>query len=94
MALPSNLLGLEQCPDENVGDCDNNAGNIPGKDTQFGQSTNQFHHPPGYSYPSLLPPFTGTLQFYHHSRFIMPPSWQPSSGGATHGYPGNGQSWP
>jgi hypothetical protein len=53
MAPPGGLFGSQQRPDDNVGASDSHAGNTPNKDTQFGQLTNQFPPPPGYSYPLL-----------------------------------------
>jgi len=93
MAPPGGLFGSQQHPDDNVGASDNNAGNTPSKDTHFGQPTNQFHPPLGYSYPPLQPPFPCAPQFYHPAPFNMTPSSQPSSGGATQGYQSYGLSW-
>jgi len=97
MAPTSGLFGSQQRPDDNVGASDNNARNIPNKDTQFGQPTNQFSPPlpppPGYSYPPSQPPFPGAPQFYHQPPFNMTPSSLSSSGG-TQGYPCYGPSWP
>jgi hypothetical protein len=92
MAPPGGLFGSQQRPDDNVGASDNHAGNTPNKDTQFGQPTNQFPPPPGYSYPPSQPPFPGAPQFYHHAPFNMTPSSQPSSG-ATQGYASYGPPW-
>jgi len=101
MAPTSELFGSQQRPEDNVGASDNNAGNRPSKDTQFGQSANQFRPPlqppppppaPGYSYPPSQPPFPGVPQFYHQAPFNMTPSSQPSSG-ATQGYQSYGPSW-
>ena len=65
IAPTGGLLGSHQCPDDNVGAPDNNAGNTPSKDTQLGQPTNQIHPPLGYSYLPWLPPFPRAPQFYH-----------------------------
>jgi len=92
MAPPGGLFGSQQCPDDNVGASDNNAGNTPNKDTQFRQPTIQFPPPPGYSYSSSQPPLPGFPQFYHHVPFNMTPSSQPSSG-ATKGYASYGPPW-
>jgi len=96
MAPPSGLFGSQQRPDDNVGASDNNAGNTPSKDTQFGQSANQFHSPPppppGYSYPPLQAPFPGAPQFYHQAPFNITPGSPPSSG-ATQGYSSYRPSW-
>ena len=92
MAPLGGLFGSHQRPDDNVGTSDNNAGNTLNKDTQFGQPTNQFLPPPGYSYPPSQPPFPGAPQFYHHAPFNMTPSSQPSSG-ATQGYASYGPPW-
>jgi len=92
MAPPGGLFGSQQCPDNDVGASDNQAGNTPIKDTQFGQPTNQFPPPPGYCYPPSQPPFPGAPQFYHHAPFNMTPSSQPSSG-ATEGYASYGPQW-
>jgi len=92
MAPPGGLFASQQHPDDNVGASDNHAGNTPNKDTQFGQPTNQFPPPPGYSYPPLQPPFLGAPQFYHHAPFNMSPSSQPSTG-ATQGYASYGPPW-
>jgi len=94
MAPTSGLVGSQYCADGNVGASIHNAGNTPNKDTQFGQSANQFHPPPpGYSYPPSQAPFPGAPQFYHQAPFNMTASSQPSSG-ATQGYSSYGQSWP
>ena len=94
MASTSGLFVSQQCPDDNVGASDNNAGNPPSKDTQFGQPANQFHPPPtaGYSYPPWQSPFPGASLFYHPAAFNMTTSSEPSSG-ATQGFPGYGPSW-
>jgi hypothetical protein len=92
MAPPGRPFGSQQRPDDNVGASENNAGNTPSKDTQFGQPTNQIHPPPGYSYPPLQPPFPGAPQFYHHAPFHMTPSSQQSTG-ATQGYQSYGPLW-
>jgi len=102
MAPTSGLFGSQQRPEDNVGVSDNHAGNTPIKDTQFGQSANQFRPPqpppappppaPGYSYLPSQPPFSGAPQFYHQALFNMTPSSQPSSG-ATQGYQSYGPSW-
>jgi len=93
MAPPGGLFGWQQQrPDVNVRASDNNAGNEPNKDIQFGQPTNQFPPPPGYSYPPSQPPFLGAPQFFHHAPFNMTPSSQPSSG-ATQGYASYGPPW-
>jgi len=92
MAPTGGLVGSQLRPDDNVGASDNTAGNTPNKGTQFGQPTNQFHPPPGYSYAPSQPPFPGAALFYHHAPFNMAPSSQPSSG-ATQGYPSYGPSW-
>jgi len=68
MASTGALFGLQQRPDDNVGASYNNAGNTPGKDTQFGQPANQLHPPPpppGYRY----------LPSHHH--FLALPSSTP-----------------
>ena len=93
MAPPGGLFGSQQRPDDNVRASDNNAGNTQSKDTQFGQPTNRFPPPPGYSYPPSQPPFPGAPQFYHPAPFNMTPSSQQSSGGAPQGYPSYGPSW-
>jgi hypothetical protein len=93
MAPPGGLFGSQQRPEDNVGASDNNAGNTPSKDTQFGQPPNQIQPPPGYSYPPSQPPFPGAPQFSHPAPFNMTPSSQPSSGGATQGYQSYGPSW-
>jgi len=93
MAPPGGLFGSQQQrPDDNVGASDYNAGNTPNKDTQFGQPTNQFPPPLGYSYPPSQPPFRGAPQFYHRAPFNTTPSSQPSSC-ATQGYASYGQPW-
>ena len=74
MATLGDLFGSEQRPDDNVGELDNNAGNTPGKDTQFGQPTNQFLPPLGYSYPPSQPPYPCASQFYHPAPFNMTPA--------------------
>ena len=74
MATLGGLFGSEQCPDDNEGELDNNAGNTPGKDTQFGQPTNQSLSPLGYSYPPSQPPYPGAPQFYHPAPFNMTPA--------------------
>jgi len=86
------LFGSQQCADDKVGASDDNAGNTPSKDTQFGQPTNQIQPPPGYSYPPSQPAFPIAPQFYHHAPFNMTPSPQPSTD-ATQGYPSYGPSW-
>ena len=92
-APPGGLFGSQQRPDDYVGASDDDAGYTPNKDTQFGQPTNQFPPPPGYSYLPLQPPFPGAPQFYHHAPFNMTPSSQPSSG-ATQGVTGGvGRRW-
>ena len=95
MAPAGGLFGSQQRPEDNVGASDYNAGHTPSKDTQFGQSVNQFHPPPpppGYSYPPSQAPFPGAPQFYHPAPFNMTPSSQPSSA-ATRAYPMYGPSW-
>jgi hypothetical protein len=93
MAPTSGLFGSQRRPDDNVGASENDAGNTPSKDTQFGQPGNQFHSPsPGYNYPPSQPPFPGAPQFYLQAPFNMTPSPQPSSG-ATQGYSSYGSSW-
>jgi hypothetical protein len=92
MAPPGGLFGSQQRPDDNVGASENNGGNSPSKDTQFGKPTNQFHPPPGYSYLLSQPPFPDAPQFYHHAPFNMTPSSQPSTG-ATQGYQSYGPLW-
>ena len=94
MAPTSWLFGSQQRPDDNVGASDDNDGNPPSKDTQFGQPENQFPlpQPLGYSYPPSQPPFQGTPQFQHQAAFNMTPSSLPGSG-ATQGYPSCGPSW-
>jgi len=93
MAPEGRLFGLQQRPEDNVGASDNNAGNTPSKDTQFGQAANQFHPspPPGYSYPPLQAPFPGAPQFYHPAQFNMTPGSQLTSA-ATQAYPIYGPS--
>jgi len=93
MAPSGRLFGLQQRPEDNVGASDNNAGNTPSKDTQFGQPPNQIHSPLGYSYLSSQPPFPGAPQLNHPAPFNMTPSSQPSSGGATQGYQSYGPLW-
>jgi hypothetical protein len=93
MAPLGGLFGQQQCPEANVGASDNNAGNTPSKDTQFGQPPNQIHPPPRYSYLPSQPPVPGAPQFYHPAPFNMTPRWQPSSCGATQEYQSYGQSW-
>jgi len=93
MAPLGGLFGSQQRPDDNVGASDNNAGNILSKDTRFGQPTDQFSPPLGYSYPPSQPPFPGTPQIHHSAPFNMTPSLQPRSGGAPQGYPSYGPSW-
>jgi len=93
MAPPGGLFGSQQHrPGDNVGASHINTGNTPNKDTEFGQPTNQFPPPPGYSYPPSQPPFRGAPQFYHHAPFNKTPSSQPSSG-ATQGYVRYGPPW-
>jgi len=92
MAPLGGLFDSQQHPDDNVGASDNNAGNIPNKDTQFGQPTNQFPPPSGYSYLPSQPLFPGAPQSYHPATFNMTPSSQPSSG-ATQGYQRYGPPW-
>jgi len=96
MAPTGGLFGSQHRPDENVGASDNNAGNTPSRDTQFGQPTNQLHppppSPPGYSYPPFQQPLPGAPQFYHQAPFNMTPSSQPRFG-ATQGYPRYGPPW-
>jgi len=91
MAPNSRLFASQQLPDDNVGASDNNAGNTPNKDTQFGQPVNQFHPPPPprYSYPPSQPTFPDAPRFYHQAPFNMTLSSQPSSG-ATKRYPSYG----
>jgi len=92
LAPTGGLFRSQQCPDDNVGASDYNAGNTRSRDTQFGQPANQFHPPPppppppppGYSYPPSQQPFPDVPQFNHQSPFNMTPSSQPSSG-ATQG---------
>ena len=93
MAPSIGLFGSQQRPDDNVRTSDNNAGNTPSKDTQFGQPMNQFPPPLGYSYPPSQLPFPGTPQLYHPAPFNMTPRSHPSSGGAPQGYPRYGPSW-
>jgi len=53
IARTGGLFGSRLRPDDNVGASDDNTGNTQSKDTQFGQSVNQFHpppQPPGYHY--------------------------------------------
>jgi len=92
MAPLGGLFGSQQHPHDNMGASENNAGNTPSKDTQFGQPTNQIRPPPGYSCPPSQPPFPGAPQFYHHAPFNMTSSSQPSTG-ATQGYQSYGPSW-
>jgi len=92
MAPTGGLFRSQQRPDDNVGASDNNAGNTPSKDTQFGQPTHQIHPPPGYSYPPLQPPIPGAPQFHHHAPLYMTPSSQPRTGAAK-GYSSYGPSW-
>jgi len=92
MAPTGGLFGSQQCPDDNLGASDSNAGNTPSKDTQFGQPTNQFHPPPGYHYLPLQLLFPVAPQFYHPAPFNMTQSSQPSSN-ATEGYPSYEPSW-
>jgi len=92
MASTGGLFGSQQCPEDNVGAWDNNAGNTPSKDTQFGQPPNQCHPPPGYSYPPSQPPFPGAHLFYHPAPFNMTPNLHPSSA-ATQRYPSYGPLW-
>jgi len=92
MAPTGGLFGLQQCPEGNVEASDNHAGNTPSKDTQFGQPLDQFHPPPGYSYPPSQPPFPGAPQVYHVAIFNMAPSSWPSSG-VTEGYRSYRASW-
>jgi len=47
MAPSGGLFGSQQCPDTNVGAANNNAGNTPSKDSQFGQQSNNFIHHQG-----------------------------------------------
>jgi hypothetical protein len=93
MAPAGGLFGSQHSPEDNVGASDNNAGNTPSKDTQFGQPPNQIHPPPGYSYPPSHPPFPGAPQFYHPAPFNMTPSSQPGSGVRTQGFASYGPSW-
>jgi hypothetical protein len=93
MAPLGGLFGSQQPREDNVEASDNNDGNTPSKDTQFGQPPNQIHPPPGYSYLPSQPPFPGAPQFNHPAAFSMTPSSQPSSGGATLGYQSYGPSW-
>jgi len=93
MAPSGGVFGSQQRPEDNVGASDNNAGNTPSKDTQFGQPPNQIHPPLGYSYPPSQPPFPGAPQFFHPAPFKMTPSSQPSSDGATQAYQSYGVSW-
>jgi len=44
MAPTGGLFGSQQRSEDNVGAADNNAGNAPSKDTQFGQPPTQFIH--------------------------------------------------
>ena len=92
MAPMNGLFGLEHHPDDNVGACDNNAGNKSTNDTQFSQPTNQFHSPLGNSYPPLQPPLLCVLWFYNHAPCNMTKSSQQRSG-ATEEYPSYGPSW-
>jgi len=92
MARAGGLFGSQQRPEDNVEASDNNAGNTPSKDTQFGKPTNLIHPPLGYSYPQSPPPFPGTPQFYHPAPFSMTLSSQPGSA-TTQGYPSNGSLW-
>jgi len=92
LAPAGGLFGSQQRPDDNVGTSVYNAGNTLCKDTQFGQPTNQFDQPLGYSYLPPEPSFLCALQFYHPAIFNMTPSSQPSSV-ATQGYPCYGPSW-
>jgi hypothetical protein len=93
MAPSGGQFGSQQRAEDNVGASDNNAGNTPSKDTQFGQPQNQIHPPLGYSYRPSQPPFPGAPQFHHPAPFNMTPSSQPSSGGATQAYQCYGPSW-
>jgi len=94
MVPTSGLFGSQQCSADNVGASDDNAGNTPSKDTQFGQPANQFHPPPplAYSYPPSQPPFPGAPPLYHQASFNTTPSSQPSSS-VTQWYPSYGPSW-
>jgi hypothetical protein len=90
LAPQGGQFGSQQRPDDNVGASD--AGNTPKNVTLFGQPTNQFPPPLGYSYLPSQPPFPGAPQFYHHAPFNMTPSLQPSSG-ATQGYASYRPPW-
>jgi len=92
MAPPGGLFGSQHRPDDNVGASNDHSGSTPNKDTQFGQPTDQFPPPPGYSYPPSQHAFPGAPQFHHHAPFNMTPSAQPSSG-ATQGYASYGPPW-
>jgi len=59
IAPAGGLFGSQRCPEDNLESSDNNTGNTVSKDTQLGQSANQFHPPPGYSNPPSQSPSPG-----------------------------------
>jgi hypothetical protein len=63
LAAAGGVSGSQQHSDDNVAASGNDAGNIPSKDTQFGQFTNRIHPPLGYSFLPLRPPVPLAPQF-------------------------------
>ena len=92
MAPTGGLFGSQQCTEDNVEASENNTGNTPSNDAQFGQPRNQFHPQPVYSYLPSQAPFPGAPQFNNHAPFNITPSSQPSFA-AISGYPSYGPSW-
>jgi len=79
MAPQSGQLRSQQCHDNNLGSSDIWSWTATGKETPFGNHTNQFYLPHGYGYPPWQQSFQGALQCYHHFPLNMTHSSQPIS---------------
>jgi len=92
MAPTGGWFGSEQRPDDNVGVSEDKNGNTRSKDTQFGQSANQFYPPLWYSNPPSQAPFLSAPHFYEPAPFNITASSERCSG-ATQGYLSYGPLW-
>jgi len=88
----ADVLGSEQHPDDNLGLLNNSSQTVIGKDSLFGQHTNEFHPPYEHGNPHSEEPFSSALQYYHHSPFNLTAGFQPRIS-ASQGFPSYGPPW-
>ena len=76
MPTSGGTMALQPYAEDRLETCHTISRPSSSKVSPFGKYANQFHPPPGYSYPAPQHSFPGTPFFYHHSTSNMTPCSQ------------------